>query len=379
MTRKSLKMSLNWIEISKSALTHNLRQFRKIAGSAKIMAMVKSNAYGHGIDLVSEAIQKDVDWFGTVNLEEAIQLRDLGISKPILVLSYYDDDHIDEALRKNISLVVFDIRQIAKINTSAEKLNLKGRIHVKIDTGTTRLGIMPEEALDFIRELTKYPYVELEGIFSHLATAEDNTKYTGRQLKIFNDLTLQLLEEGLDIRIKHIACTASAVAFGVSRYDLIRLGIGLYGLSSFKAYAKDKKTVLPDLRPALSWKTKIVQIKKVPKNTFVGYSLTYKTPKASVLAVLPVGYNEGYDRKFSNNSVVLVHGIKCPVRGRVCMNLIIIDVSKVKDAKVGDEAVLIGSQEGEKISADDLAERIDTINYEIVARLNPNIPRVLVP
>ncbi len=369
-------MSLSWIEISKSALLHNIGFYRELIGKAKLMSVVKSNAYGHGIELVSEIINDQTDWFGTASAEEAILLRDQGINKSILVLSFYDDDLIEELLRKNISLAVYDRSQFKRLDAAARKLKTKARIHLKVDTGTSRLGFYPEDVPAVIEEIKKFSGLICEGLFSHLAASEDLPEYTNQQLEKFNTLVVKLSEQGINIPIKHIACSAAAQGYADSCWDLIRLGIGLYGLSSYKTKGKPNPKV--DLRPVLSWKTRLVQVKNVPKNTFVGYGCTYKTTKASVLGILPVGYYDGFDRKLSNNGEVLINGERCPVRGRVCMNLIIVDLSRAKSAKVGDEAVLIGEQGDDKITADELAKKVGTINYEIVTRLNSAIPRVVV-
>jgi alanine racemase len=366
-------MSLSYIEVSKSALLGNIKAYRDQLGKTKLMAVVKANAYGHGVDVVADVIKDVADWFGVVNISEAVNLRDLGVNKPILVMSYYDEDKIEEALRKNISLVVYDETQLKLLNESAQRLHTQARVHLKIDTGTSRLGVLPDAVLEFAQKIGKLQHIKLEGVFSHLAASEDNAPYTKKQLQTFEEVLSRLDQNGIKPQLRHIACTASASAFPLSRFDLIRLGIGLYGLSSYKARTKANKLLLT---PILTWKTRIVQVKDVPKNTYVGYSLTYKTTKASKIAVLPVGYHEGYPRSLSNKGEVLVRGQRCPVRGRVCMNLMMIDVSKVKDVSAGDEVVLIGRQGKDEITADELAKHAGTINYEIVARLNLNIPKV---
>jgi alanine racemase len=368
-------MSLSYIEVSKSALLGNIKAYREQLGKTKLMAVVKANAYGHGVDIVADVIKDEVDWFGVVNIDEAVNLRDLGVNKPILAMSYYDEDKIEEALRKNISLVAYDENQLKLLNESAQRLRTQARVHLKIDTGTSRLGVLPNQVLEFAQKIGKHQHLKLEGVFSHLAASEDNVPYTKKQLEVFESALSLLEKNGIKPQVRHIACTASASAFPQSRFDLIRLGIGLYGLSSYKSRSKTSKLILT---PILAWKTRIIQIKDVPKNTYIGYSLTYKTSKASKIAVLPVGYYEGYPRSLSNKSEVLICGQRCPVRGRVCMNLMMVDVTKVKDPAAGDEVVLIGKQGKDEITADELARHAGTINYEIVARLNLNIPKVQV-
>ena len=367
-----------WVEISKQALVNNIKQFRKIYGKASLLAVVKSNAYGHGYGLVSRAIETQVDYFGTANLDEALELRKNKVSKPILVLNYYGLDLVEEAIKQNISLVVYDWVQIKTIANAAKRLRMQARVHVKIDTGTSRLGVMPREALKFVTDLAQYKNIEIEGIFSHFAASEDNAGYTQMQFDKFSLLLKQIKDAGINIEYQHIACTASSLAFPQTRSNLVRLGIGTYGLWSYKSVASTlKKYKGFRLAPALSWKTRVVSVRTVPANTYIGYGLTYKTTRTTKLAVLPVGYYEGYDRRFSNNSEVLIGGKRCKVLGRVFMNLLIADATNVKKIKTGDEAVLIGRQGKLEITAESLAAKINTINYEVVARINPLIPRIL--
>jgi alanine racemase len=370
-------MSLSWIEVSRSALLANAKAYKKLAGKAKLMAVVKSNAYGHGSELVAETIQDQVDWFGVVNGQEAIALRDKEITKPILILSYWDEDFVEELLRKNISVVVHGKSQLSVLDKAAKKLKTKAKIHFKVDTGTTRLGFSPEQVLEFIQEIKNHPGIELEGIFSHFAASEDKAEYTKKQLKIFSDLLSLLDKQGIKIPLKHIACTASSEFFADSRFDMIRVGIGLYGLKSYSGKSKSVEPIR--LTPALTWKAKVVSVKHAPKGTFVGYGCTYKTKTDEMLAVLPVGYFEGFDRKLSNSGEVLIKGVRCPVRGRVFMNMVIVGVNKVPSVKINDEAVLIGQAGDDEITADELAEKIGTINYEVVTRLNPLTPRIQTP
>lgn len=369
----------SWIEISKSALIHNAKQFKKIIAPAKLMAVVKSNAYGHGSDVVSKIVEPYVDWFGTANLTEAVSLRNLGIKKPILVLNYYSLDDVNRAVAKNINLVVYDMNQVKKIAGVVKKLRKVAEVQIKVDTGVSRLGLLPNQVSKFLTELKKFPNIRVVGIFSHLASSEDNAGYTQMQLTRFEDVLEDLKKHGTILPLIHIACTASSLAFPSTRFNLVRLGIGLYGLWSYKSVRSTlKKHKGFNLQPVLSWKTKIHFVKEVAADTFVGYGLTYKTTRKSKLAILPVGYFEGYDRGLSNNSYGLIKGKKCNVLGRIFMNLFIVDATDVKSVKAGDEVVLIGKQGKEYISADDLANRLGTINYEVVTRINPLLRRVVI-
>jgi alanine racemase len=370
---------LTEIVINKQALLHNVAQFRKVAGPAKLMAVVKSNAYGHGYFAVATTIEDKVDYFGVAYLAEALALREMKIKKPILVLNYYELDQVEIAVAKNIALVVYDLQQVKAIQKAAEKLKKKAVVHIKVGTGLSRLGVYAKDALSFTKEVIKMPNLVVEGLFSHFAASEDDPGFTMIQLEHFRKIIDELESNGIVIPIKHIACTASALAFPESHFGMIRIGIGIYGMQSYKSiYSKVLKTYPGfGLKRALTWKTKILAVKDLPAGAYVGYGRTYQTTRKTKLAILPVGYHEGYDRGFSNNGEVLINGKRCPVRGRVYMNLMSVDVTKIKDVKTGDTAVLIGEQGKDEIIADELAVKIGTINYEIVTRINPIIPRVL--
>jgi len=376
-----MRFTNSWIEISRSSLIHNLKVFKKIIGpKVMLMPVVKSNAYGHGLVEVAKICDHAAEVFAicTVNLEEALALRQHKIKKPILVLSFYDLDKktIAEAVKQKISLVVYREDQINFINNLAAGLKLKAKVHLKIDTGTSRLGALPADAGRFISLIDKKPYLIFEGLFSHYASAEEpGQAYTKEQTAKFYQLIQRLEALKIFLPLKHLACSAAILTNSDYHFDAVRLGLSLYGLWSLEDGHKIRKKY--QLRPALSWKTRIMQIKQLPKNSFVGYGRTYRTKNEIRLAILPVGYWDGFDRGLSNQGGVLIGGKKCNVLGRVCMNLIMVNISETR-AKVGDEAVLIGRQGRQIITADDLAIKLGTINYEVVTRLNPLIARKIV-
>lgn len=374
---------ITWIEISKNALQHNVRVFKRmIPRRTELMAVVKSNAYGHGLVETAKVLVKGgCDWLGTVNLSEALKLRQAGIRCRILVLSFFDPDRLEEAIRKNITLTVYTFSALQEINKHAKKIRKRASIHLKVDTGTRRLGLTAEEIIMLAQEAKLLPNLTVEGIFSHLADAENpNQRITNRQLQSF-DQTLQELERH-DIRlpIRHIACSAATLLNPRSHYDLVRVGISLYGLWSIepdgRKVTKIHKQV--QLHPALAWKTRIIQTKHIPRGSGVGYGSTYTTRRPMKLAILPVGYWDGYDRRLSNVGYVVIRGTRCPIRGRVCMNLIMVDISSIPEVRPGETATLIGTDRGASVTADTLAQLCGTINYEIVTRINPLIPRIYV-
>ncbi len=386
-----MKYHNSWIEISKRNLIHNVKLHRRLlAKNVKLISVVKSNAYGHGIFLVSQVLDqmKEVDMLATVNLEEAILLRKKGIKKPILVLSYYGIGESQEeftkqikfAIRHDISLMTYDLKKIKLFNKIALSLKKKLKIHIKVETGMARIGVPCSEALTFIKEVKKIIGIDLVGLASHFATTEESNQYFARfQIKNFKELILKLEKNNIFIPIKHIAASAAITLSSKNHFDAVRLGVSMYGLWPSIENKKFVHKKYPNfqLKPVLSWKTKIFQIKILAPDTPVGYGCSYRTTTTVKMALIPVGYFEGLDRGFSNQGLVLIANKLCPIIGRVCMNITMIDVSKLKKVQVGDEVTLIGGS-NKLIKADNLALKIDTINYELVSRLNSEIYRKLI-
>lgn len=379
------KSSLTTVEISKKALIYNLKQFRKRVGKrVKIMAVVKANAYGHGIGEVAKIVSLNgADWLGVNSLEEGMLLREEGITLPILILGYIPlTKKIGEAVKNNLSFVVYNQQTIKKANQGAKKLGQKAKVHLKIETGTNRQGIKIKEISSFAKFCLKQKNIFVEGIYTHYANIEDtlDPSFAMKQLKIFKK-ALQLIKEvNIKIPIKHTACSAATILFDKTFFDLVRVGIGLYGLwpsPETKISAQEKKIKI-DLRPVLTWKAKIAQIKEVPQGETIGYGRTYRTGRKSKIAILPVGYWDGYDRRLSNSGRALIGSQFAPVVGRVCMNMIMVDVTDIPKVNVEDEAVLLGKQGKNEIMAEEIAQKVGTINYEIVTRINPELPRKVV-
>lgn len=391
------------VEINKRAIIRNLKLFCQIIGAkTKIMPIIKSNAYGHDFDLVARICAKNgADWLGVVNAQEALLIRKLGIKTPVLVLSYYDDSEIEQAIKNDIDLVVYGIEQVKKISScvvGSAKLptfakaseGRKANIHIKIDTGTSRLGIKPNKALNFIAKAAKLKNINIRGIFAHYADSENpRSNFMYEQTKTLSDLVTKLNRRGIKIPEVHAACSAAALRSKDSHLTMIRLGIALYGLWPSEEIKNYIKKVHPEyqLNPALTWKTKIVQIKQIKPRETIGYNKTYRAKRKMKIAVIPVGYNEGFPRLLSNPSLigkkygrgeVLIHGQRAPVVGRVCMNLTMIDISHIPKTRVGDDVVIIGRQGKQEITAEEIAEKCGTINYEVVTGINSALPRILV-
>lgn len=379
-----VRSTLTTVEISRKNLIHNLCQFRHHLGDkTKIMAVVKSNAYGHGGREVSQIISKNgADWLGVNSFEEGIILRDLGIRLPILVLGYITPENLTEAIKKDLSLVVFNLQAAEDAEKYAKKTSKKAKIHIKIETGTNRLGIRLENLSEFAKFLRKKKNIFVEGVYTHYANIEDerNSEFAFCQLNKFEKAITLLRKEKIFPLLRHTACTAAAILYKKTLFDLARIGIGLYGLwpSKETKTSAPKKRITLDLRPVLSWKTRIIQIKEVAKGETIGYGRTFKTSRKSRIAVLPVGYWDGYDRRLSNCGRVLIRGFFAPVVGRICMNMFMVDVTDIEGIKPSDEVVLLGKQGKNEITAEEIAQKIGTINYEVVTRINPELLRKVV-
>lgn len=378
------KKYLQWVEIDNATLVHNLRMFRKLIGKKKMLAVVKANAYGHGISEVSgAALREGVDWLGVNSLEEGILLRQNGIDCPILVLGYTPIHGLEEAVVYDLRLTVYNLETIDHLAKVSHVLKKKAYLHLKMETGTHRQGIREEDLPSFIKKIQKFPELVIEGLSSHFANIEDTTDHTYAKLQLENfQRILKTLENSkITVPLKHMSCSASTILFPETYFDLVRVGIGMYGLWPSKetylsSLLRDPHPIR--LKPVLSWKTKIAQIKKVPRGSFIGYGCTYRTNRETLLAVLPVGYSDGYRRALSNSSYVLIKGARSPLRGRVAMNFIMVDVTDTPGVHLEDEATLIGRDGEEVISVDHLASLVGTINYEIVSGIAPHIPRIVV-
>jgi alanine racemase len=375
--------SLVWIELDREAPDHNLRELRKGLGKGTILcAVVKANAYGHGVKQVVPLF-RSADWFAVNSLEEGIELRELAERRPILVLGHVPLADLGEAVRHSLDLTVYNRETLEALARLDLPGNAPARLHLKVETGTGRQGILPEQVEGFVEQLQAVPEAGLVGLSTHFANIEDtlNHDYAQSQLDRFQQ-TLKILD-GLKMRPEfvHTAATAAAILFDKTHFNLVRAGIGIYGLwpsrETYLSTLLGHRTV-PDLRPVLTWKTRIVQIKNLPEGSYIGYGCTYRATRPIRVGVLPVGYADGYDRKLGNAAYVLIRGKRAPVIGRICMNLTMVDISDIPLAGLEEEAVLLGSDGEERISAETMAEWAGTINYEIVTRISPLLPRKVV-
>lgn len=383
-----MRTPLAWLNVDLRAIDHNIRQIRQLQKpGTKLIAVVKSNAYGHGMfDVALQATRSGAEMVGVVNATEALILRKKGLIKPVIVLGPITKEEMAELTRQKVSFTVFNDKSFMDATRVATILRKRAAIHVKIETGINRLGFSVEEAPAIIKKITRHRWLELEGIFTHLASVEElNISYTKNQLFQFEKVLMRIGKKDIGVdwtKVPYVSATASAAAMLVpeSRYNTIRLGISIYGLwpsRSVEAWArKSLKIKKVKLKPALKYKTRLVSIKKIPAGSFVGYGCSFQAPKPMILGVVPVGYAEGIDRSLSNMGFMLLNGAVVPIVGRVCMNMTILDITKRPKSKLGDEVVVIGRSRNKQITATDIADWAGTINYEITTRIPEHLPRI---
>ncbi len=362
-----------WVEIDLGAIAHNYRLLKSnLPAGTKIMAAVKANAYGHGIVEVSKKLEDcGVDYLGVAGVDEALTLRKNLVKKPILNLGVFLKSDIEAILENDIISTVTDLVLAKLLDTAARRLKKKARVHVKIDTGMGRLGIWHKEADEFILHLCSLKNLQVEGIYTHFPSADSDEDFTKSQITAFCSLVNKLEIRGVQIPIKHLANSMAVVGFSESHFNLVRPGLALYGL-----HPKDDLLGKIHLKPALSFKTRISFLKNVDKNRSISYGRTYITRRNTAIATIPVGYGDGYNRLLSNRGRCLIHGVFCPIVGVVCMDQTMIDIGKLKNVKIEDEVILIGSQEGKIIRVEDIAHLCRTIPYEVVCWISPRVPRL---
>lgn len=371
------KFTRAWAEINLDHIAYNLNEIRRIVGKrTEVMAVVKADAYGHGVlETVSTMIENGVSRLAVSMLDEAIQLRKIGIDIPILVLSHTSPKRVDELIQYHITQTVYNHDLAIAMSDEAVRQNTKVHVHIKIDTGMTRVGFPPGySAVKDVVEIQSLPGIIVEGIFTHFATADESDKtYTKHQMEMFESIVSELNRIGIIIPIRHVSNSASILQYPEFTLDLVRAGIILYGIYP----SNDIDRSIADLKPAMSLKANISLIKWVDKNISVSYGRKFKTDRKSRIATIPIGYADGYSRLLTGKSHVLVNGQPAPVVGAICMDQCMVDVTDVTgEISVGDEVVLIGRQGQSEITADEIAELIGTIPYEIVCIIGKRIPRV---
>ena len=371
----------SWVDVSSSALVSNANELKRLAGDSAFMAVVKSNAYGHGIRQTVKAVNRQADWVGVDSLEEAEIVREAKSKKPTLILGYVPYQLLKSVVKQGFSQVVYSRPTIDLLSRHATK-SRPAKVHIKLETGTSRQGIETKELPTFLRYIYRRPNLIVEGLSTHFANIEDTADpaYAFLQLKRFKEAVKIVERLGKKPPFLHTACSAAAIIYPETQFDLIRTGISLYGLWSSKITkgAAVDRGINIQLKPALTWKTIVAQVKKIRSGTPVSYGLTEKVRRDSIVAIIPVGYWDGFDRGQSSVGNVLICGHRAKVLGRVCMNMTVADVTDIRGVKEENEVVIIGRQGREEISAEEFAERIGTVNYEAVTRINPMLPRIVV-
>jgi alanine racemase len=383
-----MKPSLVSAEIHLGAIAHNVRELRRITSpSARFMAVVKANGYGHGaVPVAIRALQNGADALGAARIEEGIRLREAGISAPVLIFGYCHPDSAETLIDYDLTATVYSLQTAALLSDRATARGKSIRVHIKIDTGMGRIGLLPDalgigpsaiappEALcGDIARIFHLPGLEVEGIYTHFACADTaDGAYTRQQLKLFLDVTDRLVLRGIHIPIRHAANSGALIGYPETHLNMVRPGICLYGL--YPSADVDKSRV--SLQPAMTLKAGIIQVKAVPPGFKISYGATFETDNPTRIATVSAGYADGVNRLLSSRGQMLVRGKRAPVVGRVCMDLTLIDVGHVPDASIGDEVVIFGRQDGAMLHVDELAATCGTINYEVVTGISERVPRV---
>jgi alanine racemase len=382
-----LNASLVRAEIDLKAIAHNIKELRRITHpDARLMGVVKANGYGHGaIEVARCALQNGAEVLGVARIEEGMRIREAGIEVPILIFGYTLPDLTAKLLDYDLTQTVYTYASAQVLSQTAISLKKKIKVHLKIDTGMGRLGLLPQNfqqgnsigiSADAIEEslaIAGLNGLELEGIFTHFATADSADKtYAEIQLDLFMNFLNRLRKAGLEPPVRHAANSAALIDMPQSHLDMVRPGIASYGL--YPSDEVNKKHV--PLKPAMALKARIIHLKKVPAGFKVSYGSTHQTPKATTIATIPIGYADGLNRLLSSEGQMLVHGQRAPIIGRVCMDLTMLDVGRIDNVQVGDAVVIFGQQGSDSITVDEIASSLKTINYEIVSTITARVPRV---
>lgn len=366
-----------WAEIDLAALAHNFQLIKQSVGDGvKILAAVKANAYGHGaVECARYLESEDADWFGVALPEEGGELRKAGITRPILCLGGFWPEQETALLEHKLTAVVYRLDAIESLDRAAREANTTANVHLKIDTGMGRLGVRADTVSEFCDALASFKNIRVEGLMTHLAAADDESKqeFTDNQLSKFASAIAEFRERGFQPTLIHAANSAAAFADPGARGNMVRPGGALYG---FTRDVLPSNIETPALRPVMSLHSRIVLLKNVPQGEYLGYGCTFQTQRDSLIATIPIGYDDGYRRALSNKARVIVRGKFAPVAGRVSMDLTLVDVTDVPDVSLDDHVTLLGQDGEASITAEDLGELAGTISYEITCGISSRVPRI---
>ncbi|MGD9384259.1 MAG: alanine racemase [Desulfobacterales bacterium] len=381
-----MEFPLVWAEVDLEAITYNVRELRRITDpGAHLMAVVKANAYGHGVvEVTRKALESGADSLGVARIEEGIELRKAGINESILIFGYTPPALAHKLIAFDLTQTVWSYTTAKALSDVAVSSNKQIKVHLKVDTGMGRLGLLPDcrrptvteqnligNAIREVESISLLAGLTLEGVYTHFATADSSDKtYAEKQFRIFVDFLNELRRAGISLPLCHAANSAAIIEMPETHLDMVRPGIAIYGL--YPSDEVNKRRIA--LKPAMTLKSKIVHLKKVPPGFKVSYGCTYQTPKATIVASVPVGYADGFNRLLSSRGHMLVRGYRAPIIGRICMDQTMLDVGHIPDVNLEDEVVIFGRQEDKSITVDEIAATLNTINYEIVSALTARIP-----
>lgn len=365
-----------YAEISLEAIGHNIREVKKrLPEGVKLLGVVKANAYGHGAVPVASYLENQVDYFATATIEEAVELRENGISAPILILGYVSPSQYGDLVEYDITQTIDSYAQALALEKEAARQNRKAKAHLAVDTGMTRIGFqVTEHDADEAAKIADLPHIELEGMFTHFSCADQEDKtYCSMQMEKYDKMTALLAERGVTIPLRHICNSAGIMEFDDHRFEMVRSGIITYGIYPSEEVKKERL----DLIPALSWKSHVIHVKEVGPGIGVSYGATYVTEKPMTrIATVSAGYADGYPRALSNQGCVLIHGKKAPIIGRICMDQMMVDVTDIPDVQVEDVVTLVGTDGDETITVEEIANPAARFDYEMLCDISSRVTRV---
>ena len=365
-----------YAEISLEAIGHNIREVKKrLPEGVKLLGVVKANAYGHGAVPVASYLENQVDYFATATIEEAVELRENGISAPILILGYVSPSQYGDLVEYDITQTIDSYAQALALDKEAARQNRKAKAHLAVDTGMTRIGFqVTEHDADEAAKIADLPHIELEGMFTHFSCADQEDKtYCSMQMGKYDKMTALLAERGVTIPLRHICNSAGIMEFDDHRFEMVRSGIITYGIYPSEEVKKERL----DLIPALSWKSHVIHVKEVGPGIGVSYGATYVTEKPMTrIATVSAGYADGYPRALSNQGCVLIHGKKAPIIGRICMDQMMVDVTDIPDVQVEDVVTLVGTDGDETITIEEIANPAARFDYEMLCDISSRVTRV---
>ena len=365
-----------YAEISLEAIGHNIREVKKrLPEGVKLLGVVKANAYGHGAVPVASYLENQVDYFATATIEEAVELRENGISAPILILGYVSPSQYGDLVEYDITQTIDSYAQALALEKEAARQNRKAKAHLAVDIGMTRIGFqVTEHDADEAAKIADLPHIELEGMFTHFSCADQEDKtYCSMQMEKYDKMTALLAERGVTIPLRHICNSAGIMEFDDHRFEMVRSGIITYGIYPSEEVKKERL----DLIPALSWKSHVIHVKEVGPGIGVSYGATYVTEKPMTrIATVSAGYADGYPRALSNQGCVLIHGKKAPIIGRICMDQMMVDVTDIPDVQVEDVVTLVGTDGDETITIEEIANPAARFDYEMLCDISSRVTRV---